>query len=251
MTGWLDPVASALDERKAPLSVFVRNDDAGWCNTRLFQLLDVFAIQHFPIDLAVIPDAVDAELVSELAARRSASPIGIHQHGFRHTNHEPPGRKCEFCAAREPHAQRADLETGRHMLLDRFGDGVDPIFTPPWNRCSEVAAHCLRDIGLTTLSRDESARAFGFDGLAECPIHVDWFAKRRQERMSQVEWSKYLAAQINRAAGTLGVMLHHAVMDDAERLAWRDVLRLLARHANVTGTLMRDAARDMHARRVS
>jgi hypothetical protein len=101
------------------------------------------------------------------------------------------------------------------------------------------------------LSRDESARAFGFDGLAECPIHVDWFAKRRQERMSQVEWSKYLAAQINRAAGTLGVMLHHAVMDDAERSAWRDVLRLLARHPSVTGTLMRDAARDMHARRIS
>jgi hypothetical protein len=175
MTAWLEPVARALDGRPHPLRVFVRNDDAGWCHPRLFALLDLFAREQFPVDLAVIPAAVDATLVTELAARAAVSPIGLHQHGFRHANHEPTGRKCEFGAARDAATQRADLESGRVMLLEHFGDLIDPIFTPPWNRCSEATARCVRDMGLT-LSRDATAGTFPLDGLTECPIHVDWFA---------------------------------------------------------------------------
>ena len=133
---WTDPISWALDGRETRLRVFVRDDDAGWNDERLFLLLDMFAREEFPIDLAVIPTVIGPRLVSELTKRSAGAALRVHQHGFAHTNHQPGGRKCEFGDARSTTAMRADIATGRRLLLDRFGPLADPIFTPPWNRCT-------------------------------------------------------------------------------------------------------------------
>ena len=39
MSAWIEPIARALDERTLPLTVFFRDDDAGWSDERLFALL--------------------------------------------------------------------------------------------------------------------------------------------------------------------------------------------------------------------
>ena len=64
-------------------------------------------------------------------------------------NHEPaPAASCEF----GPHApradQRADLAHGRRCCSSTSGRCCDPIFTPPWNRCTAATrATCLVELG--------------------------------------------------------------------------------------------------------
>jgi len=240
MNDWLTPVARALDRRVTRLEVFVRDDDAGWVDERLYALLDSCAARHWPIDLAVIPTAVHRRLAAELLRRRSGgAAIGLHQHGFSHANHEVDGRPCEFGSWRPREAQQRDIAKGRTLLLGSFGAAIDPIFTPPWNRCAPFTWQCLLDSGLTAISRDRTAAPFAPERLPECAIHVDWFARVKGTRLAPVEWGERLALEVSLATAPLGLMLHHAGMDRDELAAFESLLRLFA-EKGVRGMLMRD-----------
>src|ERR1041385_7706803 len=98
LTNWLDPVRKRLDEAAGPITFFFRNDDVGWEDERLFELLDVFWQYEVPIDLAVIPKAISRETAARLRRQVAGRPelVSVHQHGYAHVNHEQTGRKCEF-----------------------------------------------------------------------------------------------------------------------------------------------------------
>ena len=127
---------------------------------------------------------LDAGLARELAARPE---VGLHQHGLAHVNHEREGRKCEFGPARGAAAQRRDIAEGRERLAALLGARVDPIFTPPWNRCTAETGRCLAELGFEVLSRESRAAPLGVPGLRELPVSVDWFAHRHGERLSPAE----------------------------------------------------------------
>ncbi len=95
------------------------------------------------------------------------------------------------------------------MLL---GPSVRPIFTPPWNRCTLSTAECLVELGFRVLSRDSSAGELVLPGLAELPITFDWFAKCKGELLSRAQRGDLLAQRIA-STRTVGIMLHHALMD--------------------------------------
>jgi peptidoglycan/xylan/chitin deacetylase (PgdA/CDA1 family) len=230
---WLQPVEAALDAAPSAVPVFFRDDDAGWGDGRLLALLDVFAAHDLPVDLAVIPGELDAGLARELCARR----VGLHQHGLAHVNHEPEGRKCEFGPARDAAAQRRDIAEGRDRLAALLGDRVDPIFTPPWNRCTADTAHALADLGFTTMSREARAAPLGVPGLAELPVSVDWFAHDHGRRLSPAE----LGVRIGEALGArsaVGLMFHHAIMELADMDGASALLGLLAGHERARPALM-------------
>ena len=235
MTTWLKPVRDALDTAHAPVPVFIRDDDAGWDDERLIVLLDLLAGLGLPVDLAAIPTQLGPALARELCERIDASsaPVGLHQHGLRHVNHEREERKAEFGSSRSAGDQRRDILEGRERLGALLGGRVAPIFTPPWNRCSAVTAACLGELGFRVLSRDAAAPAANVPGLTEIPIHVDWFARRKGERLSRAAVAERMAAVITRGATPLGVMLHHAVMDERERASAGELLDLLAEHPMV------------------
>jgi hypothetical protein len=240
MTAWLDPVRRALDVRATPLAIFFRDDDGGWADDRLFALLDTVALHGFPIDLALIPTAVGEPLAGDLLARiHGGSSIGVHQHGFMHLNHEVEGRPCEFGPSRAARAQLGDIDAGRRALLDLFDAFLDPIFTPPWNRCTSTTGHCLMQSGIAAISRDRSAAPLDIDGLTDCSVRVDWFARVKGKRLEWDEWAGHMAQEVQEATGPLGVMLHHAVMDDNELRAFGDLLKTLATSASVRGLPMR------------
>jgi hypothetical protein len=209
--GWLAPVERALTEGTR---FFFRDDDAGWADERLFALLDVFE-GHW-IDLAVIPRELGAGLARELLAREQ---VGLHQHGLAHVDHEPVGRKCEFGPARDLPTQRADIEAGRARLEAFLGDRVDPIFTPPWNRCTTDTGRALAELGFRVLSRESRAEPLGIDGLAELPVCADWV------RIEPDDLAARVAAAV-RAGGPVGVMFHHAEMDAASRRRAGELLAL-------------------------
>lgn len=229
---WLDPVAQVLDDAPAPVTVFFRDDDAGWNNEALAELLDRFERWEVPMDLAVIPSEITAPLARVLIGRSRGGLVHLHQHGYTHTNHQTEGRKCEFGTARAAARQRADVAAGRAVLADNLGDHLEAVFTPPWNRCGQNTGEILADLGFRVLSRDHTAEALVPGTIAEVPVTIDWFGKTRAQRWSRDELGRRIARSLAEDRST-GIMLHHAVMDAADLAAVDALLALLASHSAV------------------
>ena len=240
---WLIPVREALDRMRHPARIFFRDDDCGWGDDRLLLLLEIFADFDLPVDLAAIPTALNPVFAQKLSRRIVAHPerLRIHQHGYAHVNHEPDGKKCEFGSSRDYLSQRGDIQTGQRLLAELLGAAPDPIFTPPWNRCTAVTARCLVELGFQVLSRHSDAVPFEVSGVCEMPIAVDWFAHRKKVRLDRMELGRLLAAKLGSEA-SVGIMLHHAVMDAEEMQALAQLLSLLARHSNASCRTMQSLA---------
>lgn len=237
-TNWLDPLRKTLDEGRGFVPFFFRDDDAGWEDARLFELLDVFADYSVPIDLAVIPKSISRQTAARLRQRLEENPerVSAHQHGYAHVNHEQTGRKCEFGDSRSSWIQRADIAAGKALLTDLLGPITESIFTPPWNRCTASTAACLRLEGFTLLSRDVTAARFNTPDLVELPVSIDWFGHRKKVRLTPNE----IGDLLSKARAPVGVMLHHALVDDEERKRIGELLKLLSSHSQANCRLMRD-----------
>ena len=227
----LKALRQALDAAPDAVRFFLRDDDAGWDDARLFALLDCTARAGVPIDLAVIPQATEAGLASSLCMRIDAAPgtIGVHQHGFEHVSHESVQRKCEFGDSRELAAQRRDLCAGRERLQQNFGARLDAIFTPPWNRCCAATPALLAVLGYSALSRDRGAPPQL--ALPELPVDVDWcrhFRAVDDDGLAGVDRVGFDLAKRVRSGAPVGLMLHHAEMD-ARHLADLSMLLQLTR----------------------
>ena len=195
-----------------------------------------------PIDLAVIPQALAPAVADVLCTRiaRASTPIGVHVHGFAHVNHEPAGRKCEFGPARDPAAQRCDLELGRRRIAELLGDAVAPFFTPPWNRCTETTGRLLHELGFRVLSRDAAEPPFGIPGLLEMPVRVDWLRRPSgAPRDLSLVAARLAGAAHDRPAG---IMLHHEHMDTEELERLGELLALLGGHARARCCTMESLA---------
>lgn len=238
---WLTSLEETLDAAPQPIVFFFRDDDAGWEDLHLFELIRIFGEHDVPLDLAVIPTSIRNSTAARLRALVEMFPqkISLHQHGYAHLNHEQNGRKSEFGESRAGALQQADITRGRQLLSELFGPVIDPIFTPPWNRCTSTTAACLRDAGFSYLSRDVTASGIDTAGLCELPIAVDWFKKRQGFRLSPFEIGKLLSAAAS-GQSAVGVMLHHAIMDQDEYTRLGELLRLLWSHPQTRCVLMRD-----------
>ena len=238
---WLTSLEEALDAAPQPIVFFFRDDDAGWEDLHLFELIRVFGEHNVPLDLAVIPTSIRNSTAARLRALVEMFPqkLSLHQHGYAHLNHEQNGRKSEFGESRAGTLQLADITRGRQLLAELFGPVVDPIFTPPWNRCTSTTTRCLREAGFSYLSRDVTASEIDTAGLCELPIAIDWFKKRQGFRLSPLEIDKLLSAAA-RGQSAVGVMLHHAIMDHDEYTRLGELLRLLWSHPQARCVLMRD-----------
>lgn len=238
---WLDPVRRALDERQDPCAVFFRDDDAGRDDVRLAALLDRFEAHGVGVDVAAIPLLVRRPLARELR-RRTGRGVRLHQHGLAHVNHEPAGRKHEFGPSRDVAAQAADIAAGRRILLDWFPEaGVEPVFTPPWNRCTRETGLAVLRSGLRVLSRDHTAVPLEVPGLTEVPVTVDWFGRTRGVRWTPAELAAHVADRV-RGRDPVGVMLHHAVTDADELDRVEDLVALCAGHPSVRMTSLCELA---------
>ncbi len=125
----------------------------------------------------------------------------------------------------------------------------DPIFTPPWNRCTQTTGQCLEELGFEALSRESRAESLAIPGLAEVPVNVDWFAHRKGVRLSRMDLGKVLVKVIRRS-GRVGLMLHHAEMNEADREAANQLLSLLAGHDSVRSRHMLELVRQANSRLV-
>lgn len=241
MPDWLNTVRSVLDHKARPAGIFFRDDDAGWANDKLYVLLDKFEQTRMPIDLAIIPIEADKGLMNELLLRwHSATQlIGLHQHGYSHNNHESQGRKCEFGLGRSKSEQKDDIQRGQEQLKQFFSSALDPIFTPPWNRCTQVTLDCLEELDFKLLSRDITATPLNSTKIIQVPVHIDWSRIMSISANSLEELGARLASQLVQNDVT-GIMLHHADMNSDNLKPLTELLTMFSQHTNVQGLLLRN-----------
>ena len=243
MKAGLKAVIDALDASASQVDFFIRDDDAGWDDERLFALLRCTERARVPIDLALIPQATGSALAAELSACFDAAGgrIGLHQHGHAHSNFETAGRKCEFGPTRDLQAQRRDLVAGREHLRRLFGARLDYFFTPPWNRCSVATPSLLAELGYAGLSRDRTA--FAQQALPELRVDVDWCKQWRLATERGESTGDAMAFELARhvqSGTTVGLMLHHAQMSDTELQWLQSWLSAWSRHPNARWRPMRE-----------
>lgn len=240
---WVTAVRAALDARQAPVQIFFRDDDAGWDDQRLYALLDCFRAPQIPIDLAVIPQSISQSLADTLLARWLSNPLllGLHQHGFSHSNHELEGRKCEFGNSRSHEQQFRDLQAGKQHLEQLLGSALDKIFTPPWNRCNQITADSLTQLGFLALSRNVGAATINAGTLQEIPVAIDWCGIKTKSTQPWPAISHAITEHLQQEhPEPLGIMLHHAVMDNDDLDHLQVLLQLIFQHPQADCRLMRE-----------
>lgn len=215
---------TSLDRALAgrPLRLWWRDDDAAALTPALDRLLDLADGLAAPLAVAAVPVLLTDAARSRLLA---APRVTLLVHGLRHANHAPPGgKKAEFGPHRPLAVMRRELAEARRLMPD-----AAPVFVPPWNRIDPALAPLLPELGFRGLSTHGPAR-LATAALTQANTWIDPIDWRGSRALLPVP---AILAQLVAAVqhgGPVGLLTHHAAMDDE---MWRfldTLLRSLARY---------------------
>ncbi|GAB6058957.1 polysaccharide deacetylase family protein [Desulfonatronum parangueonense] len=193
-------------------TVWFRADDVAIPSGNFAAMADCFRRNRVPLALAVVPSWLSISRwrgVQALTGKHGR--WSFHQHGRRHVNHEPEGRKSEFGPARSRDAKRRDVLLGRQRLERIMGHAFVPVFTPPWNRFDAVTGDCLVELGFQAASRNDKALDRESIDLPEIPVNCDLHTRRGTPRQTWTDFFAEMESGLQR--GLLGIMLHHQRMN--------------------------------------
>ena len=231
-------VRTAAASRTTATRIFFRADDVGVPGDLFKEMIGLFIQHDTPLNLAVVPVWLTATRWRAMAsAGRKAPHLWCwHQHGWRHHNHEPRGKKQEFGPARSLDALRRDLDRGRRRLETLLGPSFYPVFTPPWNRCSLQTLRYLHQAGYRAVSRSRASRPACPRGFTDAAVDVDLHT--RKDPTPTAGWDAFLDALARGLRRPVcGLMLHHqrmnasafegldcllALLKDQRRFVWED-----------------------------
>ncbi|MGE5639716.1 MAG: polysaccharide deacetylase family protein [Clostridia bacterium] len=235
MSAWrrLDEELDAWRAAGRCATLWCRDDDACGDSPALRRLLEIARAAGAPVALAVIPAAMRRDLVEAVAPSGIATVL---QHGYAHRNHAPPqSRKWELGAHRPVRATLGELERGLSALRLSFGEQFLPMLVPPWNRIDDGVVGGLAESGFRGLScLGPRAAARPAAGIAQCNVHVDLIAWRRERAFVGVEAAlerllDHLRARREGrvdASEPSGILTHHLDMSAA---GWQFLADLMAR----------------------
>jgi hypothetical protein len=231
---WLHPSAEMGEELRRCMdslgwhgggcTIFFRADDVGVPGYQFARLVDLFRRHRVPLTLALVPAWLTARRWGRLLeiSGRDSVLWGWAQHGWRHRNHAPQGKKEEFGPARPSGAKRRDLVRGFERLSFLVGEEFLPIFVPPWNRCDEETLMALRELGFKALSRSLGARPAAPPGLLDYPVNVDLHTRKEENpEAGRLALLQELSETLSRPL--CGIMIHHQRMNEAA-FAFLDLL---------------------------
>ena len=195
--------------------IFFRDDDIDEDEESLIRLLDLFLAHGAPLNLAVIPDLLTEATVKRLHRRELWIPesLGLIQHGWKHVNHEQEGRKCEFGISRSLADKFNDIARGKSRLEEAFGPRFYPAFTPPWNRCTQDTFGVLDELGFVVFSKDREKELVQGHRFQEISTTLDLYRWKGGATLKPAdEVVPTLISQLWEL-DTIGILLHHKVMD--------------------------------------
>ena len=239
-------IDAAMDSRsrRHPVDVFFRADDVAVPSGSFNRLMALFIRHQIPLALAIVPAWLTNprwEYMRHLA-EQAPTLWNWHQHGWCHANHEPKGKKQEFGPARGPEALSTDLTRGRQRLEMLLGERFVPIFTPPWNRCSQITLELLATANYLGVSRSDGATPRAPQGLTEINVNVDLHTRRK---MTPAQAWPDLWQELQGAiqSGQCGFMIHHQRMNPAAFEFLNILLTKLARHKQFRFTSLKELTR--------
>lgn len=199
--------------KTAPM-VFFRADDIGIPSNEFTHLIDRFRKHQMPLCLATVPTWLTAHRLSALQKITGGSKEQWywHQHGYLHRNFEQQGKNQEFGPARSYSDITSSLEKGKIRLDHLLGTLNQPVFTPPWNRCSQETLQSLEMLNFNAISRSRGAKPPTVQSLPDFQVNVDLHTRKES---SSEQGFQNLLAEIEQAlaSGRCGVMLHHQRMN--------------------------------------
>lgn len=212
MTKELKTELQRLEDKGRTVNVFFRDDDVDENEQTLRQLLCLFGEMQTPLNLEIIPARLTDDC-AEFLLKQNRALFELNQHGWQHVNHELVGRKCEFGESRSFDQQLADIAAGQRRMNEAFGNVWSPVFTPPWNRCTADTYRVLDELGFAALSKDHGSQPATEHSFREISITVDLYRWKWGPAMKSPEYIfDELIPQLSES-DTVGVMLHHKVMD--------------------------------------
>lgn len=231
-----------------PVTVFFRADDIGVPGKKLSQLMAGFSRHQVPLSLAVVPawltrprwQALRGAKIEQSGFLPEKTPElwCWHQHGWRHQNHQPSGKKGEFGDSRTPAAIHQDLKKGRDRLQGLMGEDFYPAFTPPWNRCGLDALKSLKKLGFQAVSRGQGDGDPRVEGLPDIPVNIDLHT--RKEPDPKTSWDRFWAeCNIAGQNGFCGFMIHHQRMNQ-KAFDFLDILLPRLKTGNFRFVMLRD-----------
>jgi peptidoglycan/xylan/chitin deacetylase (PgdA/CDA1 family) len=242
---WGDQLAACCKRANStpgsPTAVFFRADDVAVPGRQFQRLMKIFTRNEVPLSLAVVPAWLTPlrwQALSRLGASRSDLWCW-HQHGWRHRNHEREGKKQEFGPFRSVNALRADLDRGRRKLNAIMGAAFSPLFTPPWNRCSEITLALLLEMGYDAVSRSRGSQPPAPSGLPDHAVDVDLHTGRAPSAV--IGWQRLInQLEAGLRQPRCGIMIHHQCMNDAAFCFLDTLLDTLRRQRRLQFVDMRD-----------
>jgi len=193
-------------------TLYFRADDLGVPGKNASLLLNLFKQHQMPLNLALVPAWLTAARweALETHAGKNNPLFCWHQHGWRHVNHEPVGKKQEFGPSRSQGQIEQDLAKGAQTLSSLVGKRVCPVFTPPWNRCGKTGLSALKNLGFKAVSMDRGDSSPDPE-LLELPVHVDLHT--RKETNPEQGWQSLFEELVKGlGSGQCGIMIHHRKM---------------------------------------
>jgi len=210
---------------------WLRDDDAVGPTAKLDQLLQLCERYTVPITLAVIPEKTDQDLARHLPGN---CDVSVALHGWSHSNYAPPGeKKQELGLHRGLDVVLKQLRDGKEKLAGLYGDQFCNMLVPPWNRIApEVIAH-LPGLGLAGLSTFGPEQELPIKAINTHVDVIDWKGTRggRDTAPLVAETVDRLNAVFD-TGGTVGVLTHHLVHDDA---VWAFLEKLFAKTVDQPG----------------
>ena len=114
------------------MKVFIRDDDLGYNDLLLFDFMKVFVDKGMKLNLEAIPARCyqNKTMLDRIRPLLESGLFEIHQHGISHLPIEP---YTEF-GNRNVHEVEKELDAGKNILIECFGDYFKPFFTAPWEK---------------------------------------------------------------------------------------------------------------------
>jgi hypothetical protein len=224
-----------------PIPLFFRADDIGVPGRTYQQMISLFQKYRMPLCLALVPCWLTKERFQAITATLDldSDQWCFHQHGYRHINHEPQGKKQEFGQARKHALIHRDLQRGEQRLTEIVGPRLFPFFTPPWNRCGYDCLTTLGDLHFTGISRFSGASPKVPPGLQEVSVNLDLHTRKGVD--PGLDWHNLLT-ELGKGLehGYLGIMLHHQRMNANSLVVLEILLQTLTAHRQIQPCTFRD-----------
>jgi hypothetical protein len=221
--------------------IFFRADDVAVPGKRFVRMMELFSRNRVPLSLAVIPARLTSVRWQYLKGFEKKNPSRWcwHQHGWRHVNHETKGKKQEFGEVRTPPEIRQDLIRGQQRLKQLMGKDFFPVFTPPWNRCSDHTLQVLQELGFVAVSRSRGSKPQSLANLPDFSVSVDLHTRKEKDPAAGLD---NLVKEFKQAAGSgdCGIMIHHQMMNEAAFDFLAALLRMLVKRKRLHLVHFRD-----------